>query len=53
MDMLDYTKTAHIGGKKYVLVIAVNYSGFTWVMFLANKHESFTNFEIFCKRIQK
>jgi len=35
-----------------MVVIADDYSRYTWVYFLAHKHESFKAFEIFYKRVQ-
>ena len=46
------TRTLSLGGKKYGFVIIDDYSRYTWVYFLAHKHESFNVFEIFCKRVQ-
>ena len=39
-------------GKRYRLVIVVNYSRWTWVMFLAHKDKSCSVFFKFCKRVQ-
>ena len=35
------------------LHIVDDYSRFTWVFFLAHKHETFSEFVKFCKKIQK
>ena len=34
-------------------MVIVDYSRFTWVIFLASKNETFKSFEIFSKRVQK
>ena len=45
MDLFGPTKTPSLGGKKYGFIIIDDYSRFTWVYFLAHKHESFKVFE--------
>ena len=52
MDLLRLNRTLSLGGKKYGFVTVDDYSRYTWVYFLAHKHESFKVFEIFYKRIQ-
>ena len=52
MDLFGPTRTLSLGRKKYGYVIVDDYSRYTCVYFLANKHESFKVFEIFCKRVQ-
>ena len=52
MDLFGLTRTLSLGGKKYDFAIVDDYSRYTWVYFLAYKHESFKVFEIFCKRFQ-
>jgi len=52
MDLFGLARKLSMGGKKYGFVIVDNYSRYTWVYFLAHKHESFKVFEIFCKRVQ-
>ena len=52
MDLFGITRTLSLGGNKYGFVIGDDYSRYTWVYFLAHKHESFKVFEIFCKIIQ-
>ena len=41
------------GGKRYVFVIVDDYSRFTWTIFLASKDESFDQFLILIKRLEK
>ncbi|GKA67617.1 retrovirus-related pol polyprotein from transposon TNT 1-94, partial [Tanacetum coccineum] len=40
MDLCGPIRVASINGKKYILVIADNYSRFTWVYFLHSKDET-------------
>ncbi|GJV12871.1 retrovirus-related pol polyprotein from transposon TNT 1-94 [Tanacetum coccineum] len=40
MDLYGPMRVASINGKKYILVIVVDYSRFTWVKFLASKDEA-------------
>jgi len=41
------------GGKRYVFVIVDDYFHFTWTLFLVSKDESFENFLVFLKKIEK
>jgi len=41
------------GGKRYVLVVVDDYSGFTRTLFLASKDETFEKFIVFLKRTEK
>jgi len=52
IDLSGSTRTLSQGCKKYNFVIVDDYSIYTLVNFLANKHESFKVFEIFCKKVQ-
>ena len=52
IDLFGPTRTPSLAGKKYGLVIVDDYSRFTWVHFLAHKHESYKAFEIFSKHVQ-
>jgi len=45
------TRTLNLEGKRYDFIIVDDYSRYTWVYFLAHKHESFKIFEIFCKMV--
>ena len=40
-------------GKRYVFIIADDYSRFTWTIFLVSKDESFKEFVSFANKIQK
>jgi len=41
MDLMGPTRTASLGGKKYILVIADDYSRYTWVLLLQEKSDAF------------
>ena len=45
IDLFGPTQTQSLGGKRYGFVIIDDYSRFTWVYFLAHKHESFKVFK--------
>ena len=51
MDLFGPTRISSLGGKKYGLVIVDDFSRFTWVMFLAHKDETFSEFIRFHKRV--
>lgn len=53
MNLFGPTRTASIGGKKYVFVIVDDFSRFTCVMFLSHKDDALKNFEVFCKKVQR
>ena len=40
------------GKKRYGLVVVDDFSGYTWVLFLANKDEAFHTFKNFAKKLQ-
>ena len=42
-----------MGGMIYCFVIVDDYSRFTWVFFLAHKHNTLDIFKSFCKRVEK
>jgi hypothetical protein len=41
MDLMGPTKTASLGGRKYILVIVDDYSRFTWALLLQEKSDAF------------
>ena len=51
MDLFGPNKVLSLGGKKYCMVIVDDFSGFTWVIFLAHKSDTFAAFAKFSKRI--
>ena len=52
LDLFGPSKTASMGGMTYCFVIVDDYSRFTWVFFLAHKHNTFDIFKSFCKRVE-
>ncbi|XP_072090534.1 uncharacterized protein [Arachis hypogaea] len=52
LDLFGPTKTQSLGGKSYGMVIVDDYTRFGWVFFLAHKHEAFSIFEKFSKKVQ-
>jgi hypothetical protein len=44
MDTVDPSQVCSVGGKWYVLVIADDYSHYSWVFFLKSKDEVFQHF---------
>ena len=52
MDLFRTTQTLSLEGKKYGFAIVDDYSRYTWVYFLAHKHESFKVIKIFFKKVQ-
>ncbi|GKA78976.1 retrovirus-related pol polyprotein from transposon TNT 1-94 [Tanacetum coccineum] len=52
MDLCGPMRIASVNGKKYILVIMDDYSGFTWVKFLASKDEAPDFIIKFLKMIQ-
>ena len=52
MDLFEPLTYVSLSGKYYAFVIIDDYSRYTWVLFLANKDNSFGVFKIFCKKVQ-
>nr|GEV61470.1 integrase, catalytic region, zinc finger, CCHC-type, peptidase aspartic, catalytic [Tanacetum cinerariifolium] len=52
MDLCWPMRVASISGKKYILIIVYDHSRFTWVNFLASKHEALDFIIKFLKMIQ-
>src|ERR1700731_1546370 len=51
LDLFGPIRVASLGGKYFVFVI-VDFFRFTWIIFLANKSDSFVEFSHFCKQIK-
>ncbi|GJS07381.1 integrase, catalytic region, zinc finger, CCHC-type containing protein [Tanacetum coccineum] len=51
MDLCGPMRVASINGKRYILVIVVNYSRFTWVYFLRTKDETLEIIKNFIARV--
>ncbi|GKC33309.1 retrovirus-related pol polyprotein from transposon TNT 1-94 [Tanacetum coccineum] len=52
MDLFCPSAIRSYGGNHYTLVIADDYSRYTWTRFLKDKTEAFNQFEIFRRKIQ-
>ena len=53
LDLFGPTQTKSMGVMYYCFVIVDDYSRFTWVFFLAHKHNTLDVFKRFCKRVKK
>jgi transposase InsO family protein len=52
MDLFDPTTYISIGGNSYGLVVADDYSRYTWVFFRSDKSNMFSIFKGFAKRAE-
>ncbi|GJU84913.1 retrovirus-related pol polyprotein from transposon TNT 1-94 [Tanacetum coccineum] len=52
MDLYEPMRVSSVNGKKYIIVIVVDYSRFTWVKFLASNDEALDFIIKFLKMIQ-
>ena len=52
LDLFGPSQVTSMGGMSYCFVIVDDYSRFTWVYFLAHKHDTFDIFKYFCKRVK-
>ena len=52
MDLFGLSKTTSLGGKIYGLVIVVDYSKFTWVLFLSHKNDILSSFQNYTNKSQ-
>jgi hypothetical protein len=41
VDLIGPTRTASLGGRKYILVVVDDYSRFTWALLLREKSDAF------------
>ena len=53
VDLCGPMRVMSRGGKRYVFVIVDDYYRFTWTLFLASKDESFEQFIIWLKKVEK
>ena len=51
MDLFGPTRITSFEDKKYGLVIVDDYSGFTWMLFLAHKFDTFLTFIKYFKKV--
>jgi transposase InsO family protein len=52
MDLMGPTRTASLGGKKYILVVVDDYSRYTWINLLKEKSEEFDQATILFRMTQ-
>ena len=52
MDLFGSSRTSSFGGKYYCLVIVVDFSRDTWVIFLTTKDEAFPLFTRLIRKVQ-
>ena len=52
MDLMWPTRTASLGGKKYILMVVDDFSRYTWVILLREKSEAFDQAQILFMKIQ-
>ena len=52
MDLIGPNRTASLGGCVYCLVMVDDFSRFTWVLFLKNKSDAFSEFAKLMRKIQ-
>jgi transposase InsO family protein len=52
MDLMGPTRTASLGGRKYILVVVDDYFRFTWAILLREKFDAFDAAKQLFKKIQ-
>ena len=52
MDLFGPTRSMSLSGKKYGYVLVDDFSRYTWVFFLTHKNETFSEFQVFYKKIE-
>jgi hypothetical protein len=52
MDLMGPTRTASLGGRKYILVIVNDFSRYTWAILLREKSDAFDAVQHLFKKIQ-
>ena len=53
MDLFGPTRSMSLSGKRYGYVLVDDFSRFTWVFFLTNKYEAFSEFQVFYRKIEQ
>lgn len=53
MDIYGPSRISSIGCKKYALVIIDDNWRFIWIMFVSHKNKDFSNFKVFCRKVQR
>ena len=52
MNLFGPSRYASLSGKYYAFVIVDDFSGYTCILFLRNKDDTFDAFKIFCKKVK-
>jgi transposase InsO family protein len=52
MDLMGPTRTASLGGRKYILVVVDDFSRYTWAILLREKSDAFDAAQHPFKKIQ-
>jgi transposase InsO family protein len=52
MDLIGPTRTASLGGKRYILVIVDDFSRYTWAIPIREKYDAFDTAQQLFKKIQ-
>jgi len=52
MNLMGPTRTASLGGRKYILVVVDDYSRFVWALILQEKFDAFDSAQQLFKKIQ-
>ena len=53
IDLMGPTRTKSLGGKRYIIVVADDFTRFTWVVLLKSKFDAPEHIEALCMRLQK
>ena len=51
IDLFSPSRILSLGGKRYAFVLVDDFSRFTWVLFLTNNNDVFSEFQKFCKMV--
>ena len=52
LDLMGPSRTESLGGKRYIMVVVDNFTGYTWVILLRSKSNALEHIEDLCIRLQ-
>ena len=52
LDLMDPTRIESLGGKRYIMVVVDDFTGYTWDILLRSKSDAFEHIEALCTRLQ-
>ena len=52
MDFMGPTRTESLGGKRYIMVVVDDFTGYTWIILLQSKSDAPEHIETLCTRLQ-